>query len=176
MPYVVGYELFNLRFPGRLQIVVSYVLDFIHETFNVLNKDVITSYQDSFLLVCRLLGYCCALSRILTLIRRLLRVWGLRLCASSYVWIFYSWHALGALRWLRTISILFSSLTCTGASNRAIGLLSLFDIFLLFLFLLSSFILLLLLVLFVSRKWEVHLHLDLRSSACDGSLQDLIGE
>ena len=175
MPYVVGYELFNLRLPSRLQIVVSYVLDFIHETFNILNKDVVTSYQDPFLLVCRLLGNCSALSRILTLIR-CLRVWGLRLCAPGYVWIFYSRHALSALRWLRTISILFSSLTCTGACNRAIGLLSLFDIFLLFLFLLSSFILLLLLVLLVSRKWEVHLHLDLRSCACDGSLEDLIGE
>ena len=169
MPYVVGYELFNLRLPGRLQIVVSYVLDFIHEAFNVLNKDVITCNQDSFLLVCRLLGNCSALHRILTLICRLW-VWGLRLCAPSYVWIFYCRHTLCALWGLRTIWILFSSLACTRACNRTIGLLSLFDIFLLFLFLLSSFILLLLLVLLVSRKWEVHLHLDLRSGACDGTL------
>ena len=37
MPHVVGDELFNLRLPGRLQIVVSYILDLVHESFNVFN-------------------------------------------------------------------------------------------------------------------------------------------
>ena len=37
MPYVVGDELFNLRLPIRLQIVVSYILDLVHESFNVFN-------------------------------------------------------------------------------------------------------------------------------------------
>ena len=171
----MGYKLFNLRLPSRLQIVISYILDLIHKSFNVFNKDVITCYQDPFLLVSRLLGNCRALSRILTLVCHLW-VWGLRLCASSYVWIFDSWHALSTLRRLWSINILITTLACARACNGTIGLLSLFNIFLFLFFLLSSFVLLLFLVLFIGRKWEVHFHLDLWSSACDGSFQNFISE
>lgn len=49
VPNVVSDELFNLNFPSLLQISIVDVLNFPHQTINVLYKDVISGNQNSFL-------------------------------------------------------------------------------------------------------------------------------
>ena len=55
VPHVVGDELLDLGLPRAFQVVIVYTLNFIHQALNVLDKDVVARYQDSFLLVCGLL-------------------------------------------------------------------------------------------------------------------------
>jgi hypothetical protein len=50
VPDIMGDELFDLSFPARFKPVVVHVLNFVHESLNVLNQDVIACDQDSLLL------------------------------------------------------------------------------------------------------------------------------
>ena len=50
VPHVVSDEFFDLNLPAWLQIVVIDSFDFIHETLDVLDQDIVSRDQDSLLL------------------------------------------------------------------------------------------------------------------------------
>ena len=49
VPYVVSDEFLNLVFPGAFQIIVVDMLDLVHETLNVLYKNVVSCDEHSLL-------------------------------------------------------------------------------------------------------------------------------
>jgi len=49
MPHIVRDKLFNLGLPGSFQIVITNVLDLVHETLNILDKDIIACDEHALL-------------------------------------------------------------------------------------------------------------------------------
>lgn len=172
MPDIVCYEFFKLRLPRSFQISVVYVLNLAHQSVNVFNKNVISSYQNPFLLLC---GSCLRLSTS-HLLRNLLlkRTWssccivlvlwgtdiGLFACACwggcTHIWcVFSSWLTLSGFILLLNNSGIRCCLRLRGSGLRSwlSLLLLLFHCFNLFIFLYCGLFVLLLLILLICRSW-----------------------
>jgi len=51
VPDIVSDEFFKLALPSFLEVSVIYVLNFSHQSVYIFNKNIITRYQDPFLLL-----------------------------------------------------------------------------------------------------------------------------
>ena len=49
VPYVMRYKFLDLVLPSTFQIIVIHVFDFVHDALDILNEDVVTGDQNSFL-------------------------------------------------------------------------------------------------------------------------------
>jgi len=49
VPDVMGDKFFNLVLPRGFQIVISYILDLVHKSFDILDQDIVSRDEDSLL-------------------------------------------------------------------------------------------------------------------------------
>ena len=167
-------ELFKLCFPSCFQIGIKTILDFFHQSVNVLNQNIITCDKDSFLLLSRgngvlglnLLGNL-SLHRTwstLVFISNTTHIWftSSRATSSTHI-ILASWLTGRSTLLLNNLTFVWLSMSCWWSLCLLFTLWGLLfkNSLLFFFFLFLNFFLLLLLILLISRctifDWTNHL-------------------